>query len=79
MEMASFQNDKYAKNYLKVRTEWRNSIMDGMGALNIIYKDMNERLTFSLLHLVPYRHKVKKRRAFLEKMRIKNNANEATQ
>lgn len=76
MEMASFQHDRYARNYFKVQTEWRNSIMDGLGALNIIYKEMNERLTFSLLHIVPYRHKTKKRKAFLLKMKEKEEDNE---
>ena len=70
MEMESFQNDKYAKNYFRTQSEWRNSIIDGIGALNVIYNDMDDRLSFGLFHIVPYYYKQKKRNAFMRKWKL---------
>ena len=54
LEVDSFKHDKYINNYVLTKTEWRNSIRQGIDALNYITRQMHRRLSFSPLHLIPY-------------------------
>ncbi|MBR5326833.1 MAG: hypothetical protein IKU49_10150, partial [Prevotella sp.] len=54
LEMTSFNKDNIAKNSRLLRTEWTNSINNGINALYYIMWKMNQRLSFDLLHIVPY-------------------------
>ena len=54
LEMSSYNKDNIARNSRLLRTEWTNSINNGISALNYIMWNMHKRLSFSLLHIVPY-------------------------
>ena len=54
LEMSSYNKDNIARNSRLLRTEWTNSINNGINALNYIMWNMHQRLSFSLLHIVPY-------------------------
>ena len=54
LEMTSFNKDNIARNSRLLRTEWTNSINNGINALNYIMWKMHQRLSFSILHIVPY-------------------------
>lgn len=54
LEVDSFRNDRIARNSLLIRTEWTNSIKNGIEALRQISIDMHGKLKFSPLHAVPY-------------------------
>ena len=56
LEITSFNEDKNAKNSLLLRTEWTNSITNGISALRHIVIQMHRQLKFDLLHMVPYYH-----------------------
>ena len=53
-EISSFSNDNIARNSRLLRTEWTNSINNGINALNYIMWKMNKSLSFGPLHIVPY-------------------------
>ena len=54
LEMTSFNKDNIARNSRLLRTEWTNSINNGINALYYIMWKMNQRLSFDLLHIIPY-------------------------
>ena len=68
LEVSSFNEDRNAKNSLLLRTEWSNSIKRGIGALRHIVVDIHQRLSFSLLHVVPYYHMKRMQRQYRERM-----------
>ena len=68
LEMTSFNEDKYARNSLLLRTEWTNSIKNGIGTLRHIIIDMHRQLRFNLLHIVPYYHLKQKQKQFKIRM-----------
>ena len=52
--MTSYNKDNIARNSRLLRTEWTNSINNGINALNYIMWKMHKRLTFNVLHMVTY-------------------------
>lgn len=54
LEMTSYNKDNIARNSRLLRTEWTNSINNGINALNYIMWKMHQRLSFNLLNIVPY-------------------------
>ena len=56
LEITSFNEDKNARNSLLLRTEWTNSITNGISALRHIVIAMHKQLKFDLFHMVPYYH-----------------------
>ena len=63
-EVSSFNEDRNVRNSLLLRTEWTNSIQNGISALRHIIIKMHRQLSFSLLHLVPYYHMEKQQKQF---------------
>lgn len=66
LEINSFDRDKHAKNSLKMRTEWTNSIRSGVEALNAVFSTMHKKLRFNPLHLIPYIHMKRMQKLFRE-------------
>ena len=64
LEVSSFNEDKNARNSLILRTEWTNSIKNGISALRHITIKMHRQLSFGLFHIVPYYHMKKKQKQF---------------
>ena len=64
LEVDSFNNDKIARNSRLLRTEWSNSIRNGIGALNYITFRMHRQLKFSPLHILPYYYMKQKQKQF---------------
>ena len=64
LEVSSFNEDKYARNSLLLRTEWTNSIKNGISALRHITIKMHQQLSFGLFHVVPYYHMKQKQKQF---------------
>ena len=72
LEVNAFNKDNIAKNSRLLRTEWTNSIKNGVQAINYIIGKMNQKLAFDLLHIIPYyqmkyKQKQFKKRFILEK------------
>ena len=67
LEVSSFSKDKTAKNSLKLRTEWTNSLRHGAEVMHGISLTMHRRLTFNPLHIVPYLHMKKRQKLFRQK------------
>ena len=67
LEITSFSNDNIAKNSRLLRTEWTNSINNGVNAINYIMWKMQKSLSFCLLHIVPYYRMKKIQKQFKSK------------
>lgn len=67
LETDSFNKDNIARNSRLLRTEWTNSITDGINAINYIMDKMHKKLTFDPLHIVPYYHMKRKQKLFKQK------------
>lgn len=72
LEVNSFSNDNIAKNSRLLRTEWTNSIQDGVQTVNYIMAKMNRRLVFDLFHIVPYYQMKSRQKQFREKILAQN-------
>lgn len=68
LEVNSFNEDHTARNSRLLRTEWTNSIKNGISALRHIFIDMHHRLSFSLLHIVPYCHMKQRQKQFRKRI-----------
>ena len=68
LEVNSFNEDHTARNSRLLRTEWTNSIKNGITALRHIFIDMHHRLSFSLLHIVPYCHMKRRQKQFRKRI-----------
>ena len=64
LELTSFNEDKYVKNSLLLRTEWTNSIKRGTSALQHIVVKMHQQLSFSVFHIIPYYHMKRMQKQF---------------
>ena len=64
LEVTSFNEDRNARNSRILRTEWSNSIKNGITALRHIFIDMHRQLSFSLLHVIPYYNMKQKQKQF---------------
>ena len=64
LEVTSFNEDRNARNSRILRTEWTNSIKNGIAALRHIFIDMHRQLSFNPLHIVPYYHMKRKQKQF---------------
>ena len=64
LEVNSFNEDRNARNSRILRTEWTNSIKNGIEALRHIVINMHRQLSFNPLHIVPYYHMKKKQKQF---------------
>lgn len=54
LEIYSFHVDKNAKKSIKLKAEWTNSINNGVIAINQFFNRVHQRITFSILHAIPY-------------------------
>jgi len=68
LELNSFNEDKYVKHYLLVRTEWTNSIRNGIDTINYIIARMHNQLKFSIFHIAPYHCLRKMRNQFNDRL-----------
>lgn len=67
LEVDSFKKDSIARNSRLIRTEWTNSIKNGVDALRHISIDMHKKLKFSPLHVGPYYVMKQKQKQFRRK------------
>jgi len=72
LEVNTFNKDNIVRNSRLLRTEWTNSIKNGVQAIIYIIGKMNQKLVFDLLHIIPYyqmkyKQKQFKKRFILEK------------
>ena len=64
LEVTSFNEDRNALNSRILRTEWTNSIKNGISALRHIFIAMHRQLRFGLFHVVPYYHMKRRQKQF---------------
>lgn len=64
LEVDSFNKDRNAKNSLKLRTEWSNSIKNGVNVLNYIFSRIHQQMSFDIFHIVPYIYMKDKQKKF---------------
>lgn len=67
LEESSFKQDHIAKNSRLLRTEWTNSMANGINAINYIVNKMHKQLSFDLFHIIPYFQMRQKRKLFRQK------------
>ena len=68
LEVNSFNEDHTARNSRLLRTEWTNSIKNGISALRHIFIAMHRQLSFNPLHIVPYYHMKRRQKQFRERI-----------
>lgn len=67
LEVNSFNKDNIAKNSRLLRTEWTNSMKNGVQAINYIIGKMNQKLVFDLFHIIPYIQMKRMQKQFKER------------
>ena len=64
LETNSFNKDNIARNSFRMRTEWSNSIMNGIKDISHIMGNMHKKLSFDLFHIIPYYQMKQKQKEF---------------